>query len=91
MPLFLQLAKQAQEAAAKVRRDDLLADLKARGIIKDRSPEEEQKLMDDRAARENESAPWALIIAVIVGVLAVMAAMGGGVVWFILWYYKDEI
>ena len=85
------MAKQAQEKAAAAKRADLMADLKARGIIKDRSPEEEKRLMEDRIARENEGTPYGLIILTIVGVLALMAALGGAVVWFILWYFKDEL
>jgi len=84
------MAKQAQEQAAQAKREHLLADLKSRGIIKDRSPEEERRLTEDRIARENESPPYGLIILTIVGVIALMAALGGAIVWFILWFYKDE-
>lgn len=85
--LFTQLAKEAQEKNALAKKEAFMKDLKARGIIKDRSPEEEQKERErmEQLVKDNET-PWLMIIAVIVGVLAAMAAMGGGIVWVVLKY-----
>lgn len=66
-----------------------MADLKARGIIKDRSPEEEEAIKKEQERLENEGVPWGMIIATVVGVLLVMALLGGGLTWFIMKYFDD--
>lgn len=72
---------------AKERSDAMMADLRARGILKDRTPEEEEKLRIAREKYENEGTPWFMIIAVVFGVLAVMAGLGGGLTWVIIKYF----
>ena len=46
-----------------------MADLKARGILKDRTPEEQAALEKEQLRIENEGIPWLMILGVFVGVL----------------------
>ena len=70
-----------------------MADLRARGVIKDKpaSPEDE-KANEERMQKmhEEQGTPWLLIIGAIVGMLALMGALGAGIVWFILTYFDNE-
>jgi farnesyl-diphosphate farnesyltransferase len=88
--MYVALAKKIQEQAAKAKKDALMADLQARGIIKARSPEEEARAEELRQKLDSEGAPWLMIIGVVVGVLSLMAGLGGAIVWFILKYYGDQ-
>ncbi|WWC87997.1 farnesyl-diphosphate farnesyltransferase [Kwoniella dendrophila CBS 6074] len=87
--LFLRIAKEAQERAAKEKSERFMADLVARGVIKQRSPEEEAEIKKKYEEMEKRGAPILMIAGVIFGVLALMLAMGGGVVYAILKFYPD--
>ena len=88
--MYVALAKGIQEQAAKAKKEALMADLQARGIIKARSPEEEARAEEMRQKLEEEGAPWLMIIGVVVGVLSLMAGLGGAIVYVILKYYGDQ-
>ncbi|WRT65847.1 farnesyl-diphosphate farnesyltransferase [Kwoniella shivajii] len=88
--LFTSLAKEAQDRARKEKTDKFMADLKARGVIKERSPEEEAEIKRKYDAMDKEGVPVLMIFGVIVGVLALMAALGGIVIWVVLKYFGDE-
>jgi farnesyl-diphosphate farnesyltransferase len=91
--LYNELIKKAQERAAEERRAAFMADLRARGIIKDRSPEEqkeyEEKSLEAMAKAEAEGFPWLLVVGIVVGVVALMVAIGGAITWVILHYFAD--
>jgi farnesyl-diphosphate farnesyltransferase len=84
--LFTSLAKAAADATALKRREEFMADLRARGIIKDRTPEEIAAGEKRMAEYVSEETPWLMIIGMIAGVLALMIALGGGMVWLIVKY-----
>lgn len=63
-----------------------MADLRAKGILKQRTPEEEEALRIAREKYENEATPWLMIIGTVLGVLALMLALGGGLVYLIMKY-----
>jgi farnesyl-diphosphate farnesyltransferase len=86
VPLFVDLSKAVKDKIAKEKQDALMADLRARGIIKDRTPEEEQKYKEAMEKYANETTPWFMIVGVVVGVLALMIALGGGITYFIVKY-----
>ncbi|WWC60475.1 farnesyl-diphosphate farnesyltransferase [Kwoniella dejecticola CBS 10117] len=87
--LFVRLAKEAQEKMRREKSEKFMADLRARGVIKERSPEEEAAIKAKYEEMEKQSAPWLMIAGVILGVLALMAAMGAGVIWVIFKFYND--
>lgn len=66
-----------------------------RGIIKtkeNQTPAEYQKAEEARMKQldaDNET-PWLMIIGVIVGMLTVIAAVGGGIVWVILRFVVED-
>ncbi|ORY28634.1 isoprenoid synthase domain-containing protein [Naematelia encephala] len=90
--LYTQLAKEAQDKAAADRREAMMADLRARGIIKEKkegaeATEEEKRRI---AAIENEEGPpWLMIIGIIVGILALMTGLGALITWVVLTYFDD--
>lgn len=70
-----------------------MADLRAKGLIKEKSGEtdgDEEAKKRYEAIQNEQAVSWLMIIGVIVGMLALMAAMGGIVVWVILTVY-DEV
>ncbi|KAK6907514.1 farnesyl-diphosphate farnesyltransferase [Kwoniella mangroviensis CBS 8507] len=88
--LFMKLAKDAQEKAQREKSEKFMADLKARGVIKQRSPEEEAAIKAKYEEMDKQGAPWFMIGAVIFGVLALMGGLGWGVIWFIMKMYPDS-
>lgn len=89
----MRLAKESQEAARKARQEKFMADLRAKGLIKEKSDEtdgDEEAKKQYEALQNEQTAPWLMIVGVIVGMLALMAALGGIVVWVILKVY-DEV
>lgn len=93
--LYSELQKIAMEAEAKKRREAVIKDLMDRGIIKtkeNQTPAEYQKAEEARMKQldaDNET-PWLMIIGVIVGMLTVIAAVGGGIVWVILRFVVED-
>lgn len=70
-----------------------MADLRAKGLIKEKSDEadgDEEVKKRYEAIQNEQTAPWLMIVGVIVGMLVLMAALGGIVVWVILTVY-DEV
>ncbi len=63
-----------------------MADLRARGIIKDRTPEEQEAHIRRQADMADDGPPWALIIGGVAGVLLLMIAMGAGITYLIIKY-----
>ena len=61
-----------------------MEDLKARGILKDRTPEEKAALVKAQAIEE--SPPWMLILAAVTGILVLMVGMGLGIAYIIIKY-----
>ncbi|WWD18078.1 farnesyl-diphosphate farnesyltransferase [Kwoniella shandongensis] len=87
--LFTRLALQAQEAAKKARRDQMMAELRAKGIIKETTGTEKEEQEKWAARQAEEATPWLMIIGVIGGVLALMGIMGAIVVYAILKFSGD--
>ncbi|ADV21285.1 farnesyl-diphosphate farnesyltransferase [Cryptococcus gattii E566] len=90
--LFLRLAKESQEAARKARQEKFMADLRAKGLIKEKSDEtdgDDEAKKQYEALQNEQTAPWLMIVGVIVGMLALMAVLGGIVVWVILKVYDE--
>jgi len=85
-------AKQAAKAEEE-KRAAFMADLRARGIIKDRSPEEieedEKRRAEEQAKAEAEGFPYLTIFGIVGGILALMFAIGGALVWIILHYFNE--
>lgn len=77
-----------QARAAAARRETFLQDLKARGIIKEQTEEEKEASRIRMEAEANAPFPWFLVIGVVLGLLAVMAALGGGIA-YVIWKYSD--
>lgn len=82
--MYQRLATEIQEKAAKEKREALIKDLKARGILKERSPEEEAEMERKRIEAANEPFPWLLVLGVVGGVIAIMAGLAAIVVWAVL-------
>ena len=82
VPLYLSIAKREQEKALKIKQEQTLADLKARGILKDRTPEEEEVLRLQREADSGIS--MFVVFGIIVGVLLSMVALGAGLTWAVI-------
>lgn len=77
-----------QAKAAADRRENFLADLRAKGIIKDQSPEEKEATRLRMEEEANAPFPWLLIGGVVFGLLFMMALMGAGIA-AIIWKYAD--
>nr|ODN93281.1 farnesyl-diphosphate farnesyltransferase [Cryptococcus depauperatus CBS 7841] len=90
--LFTHLAKEAQEASRKARQEKLMAELRTKGLIKSQEPTDEDEEAKKRydAIKDQQGTPWMMVISVIVGVLALMAALGGGIVWVVITYFDDQ-
>lgn len=84
--LFAKISNEAKEKIAAEKREAFMADLKARGIIKDRSPEEQAEWNRKQAEMTEDSPPWLLIIGGVLGILASMVALGFGIVYLIMKY-----
>ena len=78
------MAKELKEKAEVQRREAIMEDLKARGIMKDRTPEEMAAL--EKAQANDDSPPWMLIIPAVVGILVLMVSMGLGIAYVIIKY-----
>lgn len=88
-PLYLDLVNKAREQAEAEKREKFMEDLRARGIIKPTEPEtEEQKREREERVKkmENEPFPYLTIAGIIGGVLALMVAMGYGIIMLIMKY-----
>ena len=89
--IFKRLAAAAQTKAAAARREAMMADLRARGILPTLTPEEQAKR--DEAQREAqriadaEPFPYLMVIGAVLGMLALIIGLGGGITWFIIKYY----
>ena len=72
------MAAEAKAKASAERQAATIADLKKRGIIKDRTPEEEEayQLKMKEFREMDDKIPWAMIAAVLVGCLLLMAILG---------------
>ncbi|KAL7423751.1 bifunctional farnesyl-diphosphate farnesyltransferase/squalene synthase [Cryptotrichosporon argae] len=90
-PLFMQLANDARDKAAAARREQWMDEMRAKGLIKPKgtAEEEKKKLEDLKQYQENEKLPYLLIIGTVFGVLALIAGLGGLVVWVIVKYADD--
>ncbi|AAW42475.2 farnesyl-diphosphate farnesyltransferase, putative [Cryptococcus deneoformans JEC21] len=99
-PSFIQIGNAAgngvqsaiDPAAIKARQEKFMADLRAKGLIKEKSGEtdgDEEAKKRYEAIQNEQAVSWLMIIGVIVGMLALMAAMGGIVVWVILTVYDE--
>ncbi|WVQ97069.1 farnesyl-diphosphate farnesyltransferase [Kwoniella sp. CBS 9459] len=86
--LFTKLSQEIANRQKQERTEKFMADLKARGLITDRTPEEEaeRKRKYEEYAKEQSISIWT-IGAVIFGVLAVMLALGGSVAYVIIKIY----
>ena len=80
------MANEVKERLAAEKHDAFMQDLKNRGIIKDRSPEEQAAYEKRQAEIVEDSPPWTLIIGLVVGIVVLMLAMGLGITWLILKY-----
>jgi farnesyl-diphosphate farnesyltransferase len=82
--------KEAQEKAAREKREAYIADLRARGILKAPKTDGEKEEVDKLNApvADDELKMWH-VVAMIAGVLVAMVAMGAGIVWLILTYFND--
>ena len=87
--LYNKLINAAKDVVAKERREAMMADLRARGIIKDRTPEEIAASEKARREAADEPIPWLMIGSIIFGILALMGGMGYGIIWFITNYLDD--
>ncbi|ORX34197.1 putative farnesyl-diphosphate farnesyltransferase [Kockovaella imperatae] len=87
--LFTKIITEAKEKKEREKREALMADLRARGIIKDRTPEQIAAAEKARIESMNESPPWLMIGSIIVGILAVMGGLGYGIIWFVMNYLDD--
>ncbi|OCF32891.1 farnesyl-diphosphate farnesyltransferase [Kwoniella heveanensis BCC8398] len=86
--LFNRLSQEIANKQKQERTEKFMEDLKARGLITERTPEEEaeRKKKYEEYAKEQSISMWTLG-AVIFGVLAVMLALGGSVAYVILKIY----
>jgi farnesyl-diphosphate farnesyltransferase len=92
--LFTQIAKAETDARAKKRRDEFMADLRSRGIIKNRTPEEqaiEDKRIEDQATKAaEEGTPYLMIGGIIFGIFALMGLMGLAIVWLVMTFVPQD-
>jgi farnesyl-diphosphate farnesyltransferase len=86
--LFAKMGADIQARAAAVRREAFLQDLRARGVIKEQTEEEKEASRIRMEAEANAPFPWFLVIGVVLGILAVMAGLGGGIA-YVIWKYSD--
>ncbi len=64
-----------------------MEDLKARGIIKDRSPEEQEAYLKKQAEEAlDDKPPYLMIIGIVGGILLTMVGLGALVTWLIIRY-----
>jgi len=89
--LYTEIARRAAEKASKDRQEAFMADLRARGIIKEKTPQEEAEAEEKKAALEanEEKFPYLLVFGVIAGVILLMVALGGAVTWVVVNYLAD--
>ncbi|WVF70700.1 farnesyl-diphosphate farnesyltransferase [Kwoniella sp. CBS 6097] len=86
--LFNKLSQEIANKQKQERTEKFMEDLKARGLIAERTPEEEaeRKRKYEEYAKEQSVSMWT-IGAVIFGVLAAMLSLGGGIAYIILKIY----
>lgn len=84
--MYSSMAKDMAAKAEAEKMEALMADLRAKGIIKARTPEQIAEFEKKRLESANEAVPWKLIMGMIAGVIAAMGLMGWGIVWLILKY-----
>jgi farnesyl-diphosphate farnesyltransferase len=91
--LFNGLAKEAADAAAKKRREEFMADLRARGIIKTKTKEEdeadEKRAVEQARIEAEEGFPWLIVGGLILGVIAVFGLVGGLIVWLVMTFTEN--
>ncbi|KAK4683512.1 farnesyl-diphosphate farnesyltransferase, partial [Tremellales sp. Uapishka_1] len=83
--LFNRMAKDEATKAQKTRRDAYIEDLRARGVLKGPAGGEDDQRALAHISNE-EPVPYLMIVGVVMGMLAVMCALGGAVVWVVLKY-----
>ena len=86
--MYSNMIAAAQEQTRKDKTAAMMADLKARGIIKDRTPAEIAAAEKARAEAGDDSVPWLLIGGIIFGVLALMGGMGALIIYIITKYFE---
>ncbi|ODO11952.1 farnesyl-diphosphate farnesyltransferase [Cryptococcus amylolentus CBS 6273] len=92
--LFLRLAKEAQEAASKARQDKLMADLRAKGLIKGDGgelDEDEEARKRYEAIQSQQTTPYLMIIGVVLGMLTLMVALGGLTIWVVVKAFPEAM
>jgi farnesyl-diphosphate farnesyltransferase len=82
------MSSDLQAKAANQRREAFLEDLRSRGIIKEQTEEQKEAARIRMEEEANAPFPWFLVIGVVLGILAVMAALGGGIA-YVIWKYSD--
>jgi farnesyl-diphosphate farnesyltransferase len=82
------MSQEVQAKAAAAKREVFLADLRAKGIIKDQTPEEKEASRKRMEEEANAPFPYLLILSVVFGLLFVMALLGSGIA-YIIWKYAD--
>lgn len=91
--LWTGLAKIEQERAAAEKRAAVMADLKARGIIKDRTPEEAAEAEKQREAlikkELEDGVPWLMIVGIVMGILAIIVALAAGIIYGVMYLFPD--
>lgn len=86
--MFTSITAGIQNRLAVERREAFLADLRARGIIKEQTPEEKEASRLRMEEEANAPFPWLLIVGVVGGLLAVMGIMGCGIA-YLIWRFAD--
>jgi farnesyl-diphosphate farnesyltransferase len=82
------MGQEIQARAAAQKREAFLADLRAKGILKEQTEEEKEASRKRMEEEANAPFPWMLVAGVVLGLLAVMALLGGGIA-FVIYKYSD--
>lgn len=86
--LYAKITAGIQAKMAAERRETFLADLRARGIIKEQTEEQKEASRKRMEEEANAPFPWLMILGVIGGLLAVMAILGAGIA-FVVYKYSN--
>jgi farnesyl-diphosphate farnesyltransferase len=86
--LFSKMGSAIQAKVAAERRETFLADLRAKGILKEQTPEQKEASRLRMEEEANAPFPWLLIGGIVFGLLFVMAMMGAGIA-YVIWKYAD--
>ena len=80
--MYTQMMKDAQDRAAAIRRDAFMADLRKRGILKEKT--DDGTVGRPAPPPEDDSFPWLMLVGFVLGLLAVIGLLSWLVIFLVM-------